>query len=109
MILILSLSLLVGVRSTIKQFVMSCAMVVDGAVFLPAVDELVVLAGENVLDTTLISSSEDSDSLDLDSLDSDFSLDCESSLSSLLESFSSELNLDCTESDESDESNRLRK
>ncbi len=108
MILILSLSLLVGVRSTIKQFVMSCAVVVDGAVFLPAVDEL-VLAGENVLDTTLISSSEDSDSLDLDSLDSDFSLDCESSLSSLLESFSSELNLDCTESDESDESNRLRK
>ncbi len=87
---------------------MSCAVVVDGAVVLPAVDEL-VLAGENVLDTTLTSSSEDSDSLDLDSLDSDFSLDCESSLSSLLESFSSELNLDCTESDESDESNRLRK
>ncbi len=88
---------------------MSCAVVVDGAVVLPAADELVVLAGENVLDTTLISSSEDSDSLDLDSFDSDF---CESSLSSLLESFSSELNLDCTESDESDESdesNRLRK
>lgn len=73
--------------------------VVDGVVVLPADGGFVVLAGGNVLIRTLTSSSEDSDSLDLDS----FSYDRESSLR---ESLSSELILDCSESDES---NLLRK